>query len=412
MISRRIWLAAALIVAASSFPREGKGQVVVAADGSGRFSTVQSALDATRNADTVTILLRKGTYREKVTIARSHVTIIGEEEESTRIVFGVLREEWYREHGGNDRESGVLSIDSGVTNVTLANLTVYNDYGALHGTRNHQFAIRGAGTRIILIGCSVISEGGDALSLWDRDDGMYYHACCRFEGWVDYVCPRGWCYITDSRFFGHNTPSASIWHDGSGDRDQKFVIRASRFDGVPGFPLGRNHLDGAVYLIECSFSANMADRPFYRPPSSPRPWAWGDRHFFWGCHRDSADFGWFSDNLSSAEGSPSPGDIDARWTFGGRWDPERAMPPLLPYPVLPSPRDRARGVDTSGTVLAWVPARGERSHGIWFGKTNPPRFVHRLGEPRWATGPLESRTTYYWRADSAGSGRVWQFTTQ
>jgi len=392
--------------------RNGAGQIAVAADGSGDYRSIQSALDASRGADTVTLVVRNGTYAEKVRIARSRVTIIGEDRDSTRIVFGVLREDWYREHGGDDRGAGVVSIDSGITDVTIANLTVYNNFGAPGGTRAHQFAIRGAGTRIILMGCSVISEGGDALSLWDREDGMYYHAYCTFEGWVDYVCPRGWCYITDCRFFGHNTPSASIWHDGSGAREQKFVIRASRFDGVPGFPLGRNHLDGAVYLIDCTFSAHMADRPFYRPPSSPRPWAWGDRHYFHGCHREGGDYAWFADNLAAAEGSPDAAEIDARWTFGGRWDPERAMPPLLPYPVLPAPRDGSGGIDTAGTDLTWVPARGAQSHGLWFGKTNPPPFRCRLAVPRAATGPLERGTTYYWRADPGERGRVWQFTTK
>lgn len=163
---------------------------------------------------------------------------------------------------------------------------------------------------------------------------MYYHADCYFEGWVDFVCPRGWCYITRSNFFGHNTPSASIWHDGSGNRAQKFVIRDSYFDGVPGFPLGRNHLDAQIYLVNCRFSKNMADRPFFRPPSSPREWQWGDRHYFFNCHRDSADFGWFRDNLASAEGSPRAEDISARWTFDGRWDPEASRTTWDPRVIM------------------------------------------------------------------------------
>ena len=407
-------LAAAHCALAWGAARPGSGEIIVAADGTGDCRTIQSALDASRGEDSATIFVRNGIYTEKVSIVRSRVTIIGENRDSTRIVFSVLREEWVAAHGGSDWGAGVVNIDTGVTNVTIANLTVCNNYGALHGTRNHQFAIRGAGTRIMLLGCSVISEGGDALSLWDRADGMYYHAYCTFEGWVDYVCPRGWCYVTDCSFFGHNTPSASIWHDGSGDRAQKFVIRDSRFDGVPGFPLGRNHLDGAVYLIGCSFSHRMADRPFYRPPSSPRPWAWGDRHYFYGCHRDSGDYAWFADNLSTAEGSPRSEDIDARWTFGGRWDPERSMPPLLPYPVLPGPRNNARGVDTAGAVLSWVPARGTTEDSLWFGESNPPPFRARCGAPQFAAGPLKSRTTYYWRTapDDRPGGRVWQFTTK
>ena len=55
-------------------------------------------------------------------------------------------------------------------------------------------------TRIILDNCKIISDGGDALSLWNTPDGMYYHNNCYFEGWVDYVCPRGYCFIENSQF--------------------------------------------------------------------------------------------------------------------------------------------------------------------------------------------------------------------
>lgn len=294
----------------------------------GRFSTVQEAVDSVPAGATRvwTVLIKNGTYHEKVFIRKSRIALVGEDWDSTRIVYAELREEWNKAHDSSDWGAGVVNIDTGTAGVTLANLTVYNNHGSLFGTsKKHSFAVRGAGTRIMLLHCKVISDGGDALSLWNKIDGMYYHAGCYFEGWVDYVCPRGWCYVTESRFYGHNTPSASIWHDGSHDKDQKFVITNSTFDGVPGFPLGRNHLDGQFYLINCRFSKNMADRPFYRPPSSPREWQWGDRHYFYHCHRDSADFPWFKDNLASAEGSPDPGVITAKWTFGGKWDPESSL---------------------------------------------------------------------------------------
>ena len=316
-------------MAAGARAAAGDESMTVDLAGKGNFTSIQAALNSIpRDHDRpVTIAIRNGIYREKLFVTKSNIILVGENRDSTRIVFPELRENWNREHCRSDWGAGVVNIDTGVTDITLANLTVYNNFGSLHNVYNkHQFAIRGAGTRIMLLHCAVISDGGDAVSLWNRDDGMYYHADCMFEGWVDFVCPRGWCYITRSTFYGHNTPSASIWHDGSGNRSQKLVIRDSYFDGVPGFPLGRNHLDAQFYLLDCRFSRNMADRAFYRPPSSPREWQWGDRHYFYNCHRDSADFGWFRDNLSTAEGAPRPEDINARWTFDGQWDPESALP--------------------------------------------------------------------------------------
>ena len=394
-------------------------EIVVAVRGGGDFRSIQEALDAvpSPHEKPVVILIRNGLYHEQLFLRQGGITLVGEDRDSTRIVAAVLREEWNRAHGGSDWGSGVVNIDTGTTDITLANLTVLNNHGSLYGThRKHAFAVRGAGTRIMILGCAIISDGGDALSLWNREDGMYYHADCYFEGWVDYVCPRGWCYITGSRFFGHNTPSASIWHDGSRDKRQKFVIADSFFDGVAGFPLGRNHLDAQIYLIRCQFSANMADRPFYRPPSSPREWQWGGRHYFYGCHREGGDFAWFRDNLQTAEPSPDPDQIDACWTFDGRWDPEATMPSVLPRAFLPRPRDGVRVAGPGSVVLSWVAGRNVERHAVYFGTQNPPPHAANVTEAKFEAGNLVPGTTYYWRVDEVSEGEVvpgplWRFRT-
>ncbi len=397
-----------------------RANIIVSKDGSGHFTTIKAALDSipvNRTRDWV-ILLKNGTYNEKVFITKSHIIIVGENWDSTQIIYPELREEWNLNHNGSDWGAGVVNIDSSVSDITLANISVYNNHGSLYGTfKKHQFAVRGTGTRIMLLHCKIISDGGDALSLWNRDNGMYYHADCYFEGWVDYVCPRGWCYITNSKFFGHNTPSASIWHDGSKDKNQKFVITNSYFDGVPGFPLGRNHLDAQIYLINCRFSKNMADRPFYRPPSSPREWQWGDRHYFYNCHRDSADYLWFKDNLNTSEGSPTPKQITALWTFDGKWDPEKDMMSILPFAFLPIPEDNTQEINDAGIILTWVAGRNAEWHNIYFGTTNPPTFIRNQKELNYNTGKLEFNKVYYWHIDEVTeqgiiTGTNWNFTTR
>jgi pectinesterase len=395
-----------------------RAQIIVAKDGSGHFRAIQEALNSIPkdNAKNVIVLIKKGTYREKVFIERSFVSLVGEDRDSTRIVFAELRENWNKDHNGSDWGSAVVNIDSLVTDITLANLTIHNNYGSLFNTPRHQFAIRGGGTRVIILDCNVIADGGDTVSLWNRENGMYYHADCSFEGWVDYVCPRGWCYITDSKFFGHNL-SASIWHDGGHDKDQKFVIRYSSFDGVPNFPLGRHHRDAQIYLLDCVFSRNMADRPIYlaRSPNA-EVWKWGTRHYFYNCHREGGDFGWFKDNLHEAEASPKPEDVTAKWTFGGRWDPEATMPSVLPFACLPKPRLNASDVGISETKLSWIPGRNAASHDIYFGKNNPPEYKGNQKGTVFHPGSLEARTTYYWRIDEVTEeglvvGAIWRFTT-
>jgi pectinesterase len=395
-----------------------RAQIVVAADGSGNFRSIQHALNSIPrdNSRNVIILVKNGTYHEKVYVDKSFVTLVGEDRDSTRTIFAELRENWNKDHQGSDWGSAVINIDSTVTNLTLANLTVHNNYGSLHGVHGHQFAVWGEGTRIIFLNCNMIADGGDTVSLWNRRDGMYYHANCSFEGWVDYVCPRGWCYITDSRFYGHNL-SASIWHDGSAQKDQKLVIRNSFFDGVPGFPLGRHHRDAQIYLLDCIFSREMADRPIYSPRSpNTIPWIWGERHYFCNCHRIGGDFRWFADNLASAEGFPTDDQITARWTFGGRWDPENEMPSVLPRVSMPNPRDGSYDIPIEAVLVRWLPSRNAESCVVYFGsQNNPPHICTQVGR-EFRPGKLEPKTRYFWRIDEiAGSdtlrGPVWHFTT-
>lgn len=301
----------------------------VAKDGSGNFTTIQQALNAISTTDGKRhiIFIKNGVYHEKLFIEKCNVALIGENMDSTRIIYAELRSNW-KLTNPNDYGAAVINIKDSVTDFILQNLTVYNNYGSLFNNNDHQFTVKsGAGvTRIILDNCKIISDGGDALSLWNTPDGMYYHNNCYFEGYVDYVCPRGYCFIENSRFYGHNK-TASIWHDGSGKEDNKFVIRNSFFDGVPGFPLGRHHRDAQFYLIDCRFSRNMADKNIYFYPSkTPVILTWGEnRYYYFNCHGDIVDYPWHADNLYKAPGSPKPEQITVTWIFNGKWDPYKSL---------------------------------------------------------------------------------------
>jgi pectinesterase len=397
-----------------------KANIIVAQDGSGQFNNIQDAIDSVPadNKQNVVILIRNGVYPEKLFITKSFITLVGEDRDSTRIIYAELRKNLNRTPMDmrGDWGAAVVNIDSFVTDITLANLTVHNNYGSLHNTEDHQFAVRGGGTRIIILNCNIIADGGDTLSLWNKKNGMYYHANCYFEGGVDYVCPRGWCYITDSRFYGHNL-SASIWHDGDADINQKFVIRSSSFDGVQGFPLGRNHRDGQIFLLDCQFSQAMANTPIYWPTGSKTEWKWGDRHYYYNCHRQGGDFAWFKDNLETAATAPKQNDITAKWTFDGKWDPEETMPAVLPTVFLPRPRDGAQHIQNKNIILKWVPARNAISHNVYFGKSNKPELRGNQQENIFDPGKLETKTIYYWQIDEVTEvdtikGELWHFTIQ
>jgi pectinesterase len=162
---------------------------------------------------------------------------------------------------------------------------------------------------------------------------------------VDFVCPRGWCYVTNCSFYEWKD-TAAVWHDGSKDKDMKFVLRGCRFDGTNGWNLARHHHDAQFYFLDCRFSKTMIDQPPFRviyPLDGGTPGTndirrnkdldksnlWGERAYYWNCHRDGGDYGWFANNLSTAPGAPAPAQINAAWTFGGTWNPEKTNGPTI-----------------------------------------------------------------------------------
>jgi pectinesterase len=139
---------------------------------------------------------------------------------------------------------------------------------------------------------------------------------------------------------------ALVWHDGSKNKDQKFVMVHCKFDGVEGFNIARHHHDGAFYFINAEFGGNMIDKPPFRviyPLDGSKPTAadiqnnkqhdatniWGERSYYFNSHRDGGDYRWMADNLDRADGSPRPEQITAAWTFGGTWNPEDQSGPTI-----------------------------------------------------------------------------------
>jgi pectinesterase len=126
----------------------------------------------------------------------------------------------------------------------------------------------------------------------------------------------------------------------------KFVIRNCKFDGAPGWNLARHHADAQFYFIDCEFASTMTNKPIHRViyPLGNGPATdadtkrnaqldkvnlWGEREYFYNCHRDGGDFDWFANNLSSAANSPTSDQITTAWTFAGKWNPENKTGPTI-----------------------------------------------------------------------------------
>ncbi len=333
--------------------------ITVAADGTGDFTTVQAAIARIprENQERVIILVKDGVYREKVRIDSSFVTLRGQSRKGTRIEFAQLASE-YR---AGPENLGRAVINLNANDFVLENLTAANTAGVVG---EHAFTIYGGHCdRTVIVDCDVLSEGADTVALWDSRGGRYYHARSHFRGAVDFMCPRGWCYITDCTFY-ETKSSAAVWHDGKHAQEMKFVLRNCKFDGTPGWYLARHHHDAQFYFLDGQFARSMIDKAPYRviyPLGKAVATAkdvarnqeldktniWGERAYYSNCHHEGGDYAWHRDNLASAPGSPAPAQISAAWTFGGTWDPERASGPTI---ERLSPQDGRVAVDFGESV--------------------------------------------------------------
>jgi pectinesterase len=307
--------------------------ITVAADGSGDYKTIGGAINALPmfNYERAVIFIKNGVYNEKIRIDQDYITLRGESREKTIIQYSQLRTDWI----AHKDSLGAAVVNINGDDIVLENLTIENSQPKVGP---HAFTIYGTGTRTILFNCSVLSKGGDTVSLWDYKNGMYYHSNCTFVGAVDFVCPRGWCFIRNSKFY-ELMKTASIWHAGGYDKDQKLVIWNSTFDGIRGFELGRHHYDSQFYLLYCTFTDSMANKPIYRVtvskvPSENRPFTWGERYYFYECHGAHVDYDWHKNNLDNAQKRMRPEDLTSTWTFEGRWDPEsKEGPKIVDYVI-------------------------------------------------------------------------------
>lgn len=404
---RSLWLggawAAAHALGVSALPPD----VVIAADGSGDFTTIQAAVESIprENRERRILWIKDGTYAEKVRVDAPFVTLRGQSRAGTRLAFSQAAADFDRQPDALGR--AVLNLSATAHDFVLENLTVENTQPTIGP---HAFAVFGLADRTVILDCDLLSRGADTLALWRgrgaapagpsapgaADDagwvegGRSYHARLKVTGSVDFICPRGWCYLTDSTIIQVNPgATAAIWHDGSGNPDKKFVLRRCRFDGPEQWFLARHHHDAQFYLLDCTFSSALRDQAPYRviyPLDGSTPSAddarrnreldptnvLGERAYFFNAHRAGGDYPWHRDNLAAAPGAPAPEAITARWTFAGSWDPERTDAPVV-RKVAATPAGVeltfSERVTVKGTPLLRWPEGGRATYASGSGST-------------------------------------------
>ena len=165
---------------AQSIPPRNSDRLVVAADGSGDFRTVQEAVNAIQphRERTATIFIRKGRYEELVRIGRErrHIHLIGEDRKGTVLTYtnnDKLNPGWIQR-----AVLGVEADDFVLENLTVQNTTPYKGSQAE--------AVYVNGDRCVLRNADFLSFQ-DTLNL----SGRVYVTDSYIEGDVDYVWGYG-----------------------------------------------------------------------------------------------------------------------------------------------------------------------------------------------------------------------------
>ncbi|MBP6286690.1 MAG: pectate lyase [Ferruginibacter sp.] len=327
-----LFVAAAILFAGTTV--FAQKQITVAPDGSGDFRSIQEAINSLPVAakEQRVILIKNGIYKEKIFIDKDFITLKGEDPEKTIVTIAQARDEWRCD---NKDDYGTATLNLKGSDISLENLSFINSYGKDNTKERsiacasdsgktktirpygHQMALRSFNTtRLIVKNCIFRAYGGDTVSPWNTDNGMFYFKDCIMEGGVDFYCPRGWALAENCTFICRDK-NAAIWHDGSRYERSKTVLVNCKFMGDDDFKLGRYHRDAQFYLLNCSFAKNMADADIYLVPTN-NTILWGRRVYYYNCKKEGGDYAWHKNNLPAGFGI---NDFNVPWVYDHKWDP-------------------------------------------------------------------------------------------
>lgn len=153
--------------------------ITVAKDGSGNFTTVQSALDSipANNKSRKIIHIKNGTYMEKVRVNKPYVSLIGEDKEKTVITFD--------DHVDTNKPSSYNSETPTVIvkakDFSAENISFVNTSGQIE----RAVAVKVQADRASFYNC-IIFGGQDTLLVNNAGQRAYFSKCT-ISGDVDFI---------------------------------------------------------------------------------------------------------------------------------------------------------------------------------------------------------------------------------
>ena len=244
-------------------PPANAARLVVAADGSGDFNTVQGALDAIPDFNTtpVTVFIKNGVYEEIVYFRnKRHLVIVGEDRD--KVVVKYANNEVFNPHPANigtnelpgsfpSRRAAFMADNA--QDVALVNFSIVNQAGG----QAEGLLISGEHNIVSRVS---ITGAGDALQV----NGPTYLEDCQVTGTGDTVLSRGpaffrRCELHSQRAFvwGRNTAA----NHGDVFVDSRFITRDGGVTDISRAPSnkGKTYPFAEVVLIDATLDGISAE---------------------------------------------------------------------------------------------------------------------------------------------------------
>lgn len=244
-----VFLTNSFFVEAASYSRKGKIQIekvkaydiIVAADGTADYKTVQEALNSVVPLKTkeTKILIKNGVYKEKLEVIKdkNNITLIGESKENVILTYDDYASK-KNASGEGIGTSGSASFIVTADNFKAKNITFENSSGPV----GQAVAVRVDGDKIIFDNCKFL---GFQDTLYPRSaTSRQYYKNCYIEGTTDFIFGASTAVFDQCEIFAKKGGS--------------YLTAASTLEKIP---------YGLVFL-NCKLTTNSANSTYYLG----RPW--------------------------------------------------------------------------------------------------------------------------------------------
>jgi len=160
-------------------------KIVVAQDGSGKYKTVQEALNAVplNNKKAIEIFVKSGIYKEKLRLdsSKNFVHLVGEDRFKTILTFDDHPGKTSAEGKNIDTRSSYSFLVLG-DDFKAENITFRNDAGF---TAGQAVALEVRGDKAVFINCRII--GNQDILFLNSEKSRQYYQNCYIEGTTDFI---------------------------------------------------------------------------------------------------------------------------------------------------------------------------------------------------------------------------------